>query len=51
MRRIVCYPKVSGGADVAPYGVQFVRTLIASYYKGYDTVGSRPYIMSLYEKQ
>ena len=33
-----------------PHDIQYVRTLVANYYKGYNTVGSRAYIMELYEK-
>lgn len=50
MKQIVYYPMVNkGGGKIAPFGEHYIRTLIASYYKGYDTVGSRAYTMEIYE--
>lgn len=49
MKQIVYYPMVNRGGRIAPFDVCYICTLIASYYKGYDTGGSRPYIMEIYE--
>ncbi len=43
-------PDNKQGVEFTHNGVQYVRTLIASYYKGYDTVGSRPYVLEIVEK-
>ena len=49
MKQIVYYPMVNRGGKIAPFDEHHFRTLIASYYKGYDTVGSRAYILEIYE--
>ena len=35
---------------LANWGGQKVGTLTASYWKGYDTVGDRAYVIELYKK-
>ena len=41
---------IKGGVKINCPDIQYVRVLVASYYKGYDTVGSRAYIIEIYEK-
>ena len=39
---------VGGGVNYPPTTQTKTRTIIANYWKSYDTVGSRPFIMELY---
>lgn len=40
---------VGAGIKLPPPRGQKAQTLIANYYKSFDTVGSRPFVMEIYE--
>ena len=51
MRKIITYPTQKQGLrrlTTISGGGQKIGTLTASYWKGYDTVGDRAYVIELY---
>lgn len=50
MKRQVCYPRVKLPIEIPPpKNSNKSNCLISSYWKGYDSVGSRAYIMEYEE--
>lgn len=50
-KKIVCYPTVKNGLRPPQEWSNKTGTLIANYWKGYDGVGTRPYILEYEETE